>query len=30
MEKVIAGDEGMAINFIDFREAFDSVHRPAV
>ena len=30
MEKVIAGDGGMAINFIDFRKAFDSVHRPAV
>jgi len=30
METVIAGDGGMAINFIDFRKAFDSVHQPAV
>jgi len=29
MEKVIAGDSGMAY-FIDFQKAFDSVYRPAV
>ena len=30
MEKVTDGDSGMAINFIDFQKAFDSVYRPAV
>ena len=30
MEKVIAGDGGVVINFIDFRKAFHSVYRPAV
>jgi len=30
LKPVTAGDSGMAINFIDFQKAFDSVYRPAM
>jgi len=30
IEKVISGPDSILINFIDFKKAFDSVHRPSV
>ena len=30
MEKVTEGQRSLLVNFIDFRKAFDSIHRPAL